>query len=232
MGVAYNPSIVREGLSFIYDYANVKSYPGSGTTVYNLNGGNNATLSGNAAFNSTSKYMSFDGTNGSYLTEQTGGLGSHGTNSFTYQFLVRPNSSTSSDSAGEARIYEQTGYPSTYHILRVILSGGSSYFQFIGYPTGGSDYSVTSAAITLSQWYFVTCVIDRSSNKCRLYVNNTKSEAALSASGNIGSSSVLRFPSSYAEISADYSAILCYNKALTDSEVARNFNALRGRFGL
>ncbi len=34
------------------------------------------------------KFVSFDGTQGAFAQEQTGGLGNHGTSSFTYQFLV------------------------------------------------------------------------------------------------------------------------------------------------
>ena len=45
MGVDYNPKIVTNGLVLCLDAANVKSYPGSGTTWIDLSGnGNNGTL--------------------------------------------------------------------------------------------------------------------------------------------------------------------------------------------
>ena len=38
MSIAYNTSIVRDGLVLQLDAANVKSYPGTGTTWYDLSG--------------------------------------------------------------------------------------------------------------------------------------------------------------------------------------------------
>ena len=43
MGISYNPAIVVNGLRLSYDAGNVKSYPGSGNTLYSLNGTENAT---------------------------------------------------------------------------------------------------------------------------------------------------------------------------------------------
>lgn len=233
MSLGHGASIVRSNLNFVYDYSNVKSYPGSGATLSNLIRGNNVTLNAGYTYDSTGKYMSFDGTQGAFAQELTGGLGNHGTNSFTYQFLVRPKSSSSVDSAAEARIYEQTGYPTSWHILAVIHNSNVPYFNFGGYSTGATSFAVNSAAgITLNQWYFLTCVVDRTNNKVQLYVNSTLYESNVTISGNVGTANDLRFPSSYAEINADYSIILSYTRALTATEVLQNYNAVRGRYGI
>ena len=48
MGIGYNTSVVRDGLVLYLDAANSKSYPGSGTTWFDLTGNNNnAILNGN-----------------------------------------------------------------------------------------------------------------------------------------------------------------------------------------
>ena len=233
MAVFSGPEIVNSNLNFVYDYSNNKSYPGSGATLYNLINGNNATLNGGYTYNTAGKYMSFDGTQSTFAQEQNGGLGNHGTNSFTYQFLVRPKSSTSVDDATYARIYEQTGYPTSWHILSVVNNSNVPYFNFGGYSTGATGFGVDSAnGITLNQWYFLTCIIDRVNNKVQLYVNSTLYESSVTISGNVGTANDLRFPSSYAEISADYSIILSYTKALTAAEVLQNFNAIRARYGI
>jgi hypothetical protein len=233
MSLGHGASLVRSNLNFVYDYSNLKSYPGSGATLYNLINGNNVTLNSGYTYNTAGKYISFDGTQGAYAAEQTGGLGNHGTNSFTYQFLVRPKTSTSTDDATSARIYEQTGYPTSYHILSVVHNSNVPYFNFGGYATGATSFGVDSATgITLNQWYFLTCIVDRVNNKVQLYVNTTLYESSVTLSGNVGTASVLRFPSSYAEISADYSIMLSYTKALNATEVLQNFNAVRGRYGI
>jgi hypothetical protein len=63
MAIAYNTSIVRDGLVLYLDAANPKSYPGTGTTWFDLSGkGNNATLYNSPVFNSAG-YFSPDGVN-------------------------------------------------------------------------------------------------------------------------------------------------------------------------
>ena len=62
MGFYRGPKIVTDGLVLALDAANPKSYPGSGTTWYDLSGnGNHATLYNSPVWNGT--YFSFDGTN-------------------------------------------------------------------------------------------------------------------------------------------------------------------------
>ena len=67
MAVGYNPKIVTDNLILALDAANIKSYPGSGTTWTDLSGkGNNGTLVNGPTFNSgNSGSIEFDGTNDS-----------------------------------------------------------------------------------------------------------------------------------------------------------------------
>jgi hypothetical protein len=52
MGLGHSPSIVRDGLVLYLDAANPKSYPGSGTTWFDLMGSNNGTFINGATHNS------------------------------------------------------------------------------------------------------------------------------------------------------------------------------------
>ena len=71
MGVAYNTSIVTDGLVLCLDAANAKSYPGTGTTWYDISGNNNnATLYGSPVvsngvfqFNGTTQYATVGSVN-------------------------------------------------------------------------------------------------------------------------------------------------------------------------
>lgn len=60
MGTTYNPAIVTDGLVFCVDAANKRSYPGTGTTLTDLKGGNSGTL--------TNMADNFDSANGGSLT--------------------------------------------------------------------------------------------------------------------------------------------------------------------
>ena len=59
MGLSHSPKIVTDGLVLCLDAANAKSYPGSGTTWYDL--------SGNRTFNNGNGRIAGWRTNGSYL---------------------------------------------------------------------------------------------------------------------------------------------------------------------
>lgn len=238
MAVFSGPSIIRTGLIFQLDFPNIKSYPGSGTTATNLNGTGNFTFAGSATVPSaTNGITNFDGLNPGLYMYETSSLASHGTNSFTYQFLVRPKKSTSLDDPNSARIFEHSGFPITYNILQIANNSGNRYAQFFGSDPGPSylGFSVSSPGntISLNQWYLFTCILDRSTSKSILYINTTRYESTFNAAlGLIGNSSQFRIPSSYAEMEMDLSCAMSYSRVLSDAEVKQNFEALRGRVGI
>lgn len=235
MAVVYNTSIIKDQLYFHLDFANVKTYPGSGSTAFNLRRTGDFSLNNSPVI--ANNVASFSGIqNGPFLAENSS-FGDQGTNSFTYQFLINPKSSTSTDDPASARVFEQTGFPTTYHILSVAHNSGNRFLNFFGRDTTQTvSFGVNSPAgsITLNTWYFVTTMLDRANNLAILYINDTRytSSSGMSTLGAIGNSLPLRIPSSYAELQADISCIMGYRKALTDQEVLQNFNALRGRYGI
>lgn len=234
MSLGHGPSVIRTGLIFQVDFANVKSYPGSGTAVTNLNGTGNFTVSGSPTFSNGTMY--FNGVNGGPHIFETSSLASHGTSSFTYQVLCRPKKSTSGDDPNSARIFEHTGWPTTYNILEVRNNGGNPLFATQGRDTNQSlGFSITTpgGSAILNQWYLLTSMIDRATSKHVLYVNTTRYENTFNASlGTIGNSANLKIPSTYAEMEMDLSCAMSYSRALSDAEVKQNFEALRGRAGL
>ena len=55
MSVIYNTNVVTDGLVSYWDCANRKSYPGAGTTITDLVGVNNGTLTNGPTFDSSNK---------------------------------------------------------------------------------------------------------------------------------------------------------------------------------
>ena len=76
MALAYNPTIVSNGLVVAYDPANPKCYPGSGVTFYDLSGnGNHGTLTnGPTISNNLAKYTVFDGSNDYIVSSNNTGI--------------------------------------------------------------------------------------------------------------------------------------------------------------
>jgi hypothetical protein len=62
MGFYRGPNIVTDGLTFAIDAASERSYPGSGTTAYDLVGSYNGALTNGVGFNSANGgSFTFDG---------------------------------------------------------------------------------------------------------------------------------------------------------------------------
>lgn len=75
MGLAHSPRIVMDGLTLLLDAANVKSYPGSGETWYDLSKYKNHVTLNNTSFDTkdNNKAIYFNGANayGSFTTQPT-----------------------------------------------------------------------------------------------------------------------------------------------------------------
>jgi hypothetical protein len=157
MAFAYSPKIVTDGLVFLYDAKNPKSYPGSGTIWYDISGnGNHATIDG-ATFN-TDEFQ-FDGLNDSLslsstitTTPSTGfsfwavwDLPTQSSSGWNYFLLSNPAGShkyefgkygTSADSFNFKDNIEQAGTSMTTNI-------GSGYASY-AFGTTSDGYSFTS----------------------------------------------------------------------------------------
>ena len=109
MAVGYNPRIVTDKLVFCVDVANTKSYPGSGTSLYDLSGNNydgtmtdvTITSDGHMSFNGQNpgSAVAFPESNISkdpslYLGDSSGKL--------TYECWI--NKQGTNHSAGDARV--------------------------------------------------------------------------------------------------------------------------------
>jgi len=215
MALNYSPRIVRDGLVLALDAADKNSYPGSGTTWYDLSGnGNHATLYNGPTF-STSNIgcFTFDGSNdyadvslnlrtsnntmmiiGRYVTltgRILGGISNNylcGTwNTYTNQFY------------GEGWISGPYGYQDTnWHIYHGSTNNGGS-----GTPNGTQFYN----------------------NGTGLVVNG---------SGGYGPNGI-RIGSDgqyneYANCQVAY--VAAYNRCLTRGEILQNYNAFKTRFGV
>lgn len=229
------PGVIRDGSLILYlDVGNTKSYPGSGTAWGNLN----YTPSSGAALMYTASYASDNSIsfNGNFDVVNCGGNGSTGiyniTSSITLEVWVKPTTLRNNS-------YVITkGWGDTYQIV-----SNSSNFQFTIYgPTVSVAHSATTTTTPIaSKWHHITGTFDGSNVK--VYTNGIL-EATTSYSGPIYSST--GFSLAVGNIShmitsttypnngliGNVSIAKVYSKALSDSEVLQNFNALRSRFNI
>jgi len=237
MGVNYNTSIVTDGLVLCLDAANKRSYPGSGTTWFDLSGnGNNGTLVNGVGFNGNNGgSLVFDGVDD---TSDFGNILQLGVESRTYSCWYKMNSTSQTDFAS---LISKTDNSSTqYRQALGFSSVGNFRIVLRDQSNVNYDMDTTNPKID-TNWHYLVWVLDRSSNQLLYQDTTLLNSRDISAINNqnfqlnrplrVGSynnttnSPILFFNGSIAQVSI-------YNRALTPQEIRQNFNATRSRYGI
>ena len=204
-------NIVTNGLVLHVDAANSSSYAGTGTSWYDLTGnGNDLRLTNGPVFTGTNGgIFTFDGTNDNANRAYTW------PSDFTFDLYCKPISSVGNFDRiiGTGDVFE-------------FAIGNDSYIRYY-YP---GTWASTGATVAFGS-YTHLCGVKSGSN-FYLYKNG-----ALASSGSITLTSVTSLylssrHNSSELVSSSIAAFKIYNRALTSTEVAQNYNALRGRFGI
>jgi len=218
MSLYHGSRIGRNGLVLYLDAPGIKSYPGSGTTWFDLSGnGNNITLVNGPTYTSgVTGYFTFDGTNdqGNLTTS----INADPNFLSAFAWIYRNDSSTVDV------IFGTTG---KYASLELSVDGKLN-FQ----TQSGGFFQIETAASTIlnSNWYHVGVTRGASD---RLYVNGVQVVSGTNSQGRsfgtidrIGQT----FNSNY--FNGRMSNIAVYNRELSAAEVGQNFEAHRGRYNI
>ena len=231
MSLGHGASIVRDGLVLHLDAANPKSYPGSGTTWYDLSGkGNNATLynspifqNNRALFNGTSSYaqIPYDAENFTFSYEQT------------IMIVLSPTENDSTRRNPYNQSYAASG------TWTQEADGKMNFYYGQGSSTGetGLPYTSMLAPEGVAQnETAMMCSVRSASNNYRRWFKN--GEMILNEDGVVynpvtNSTNVIRIGRGYSAYYKGYiDCVFVYNVALTEQQISQNFNALRGRYGI
>ena len=234
MALVHSPKIVTDKLILCVDSANTKSYPGSGTTWTDMgSSGFTGALTNMTASNHTSGasgYFTFDGSNESVFF--TGGAS-----------ISIPPITISAWMKRDGAQAEWTSPISG-------RDGSSAAFCFSVYSGDELRYTWENQStswnynpsITIPNNEWVMCAVSVTSSAATLYMfelDGTVSKGTNTTTHNSGTyppgdlaigedpvSSNNRF------FKGDISACLVYSKALSQTELQQNFNALKRRYGL
>jgi len=212
MATRYSPAIVTSGLVLCLDAANKVSYPGTGTSWYNLSGTiNTGTLTNGPTFsNGNGGSIVFDGTDDFVTTSFATTSGQ----SVTYCGWVYSTESTS--------IYKN--FVDSLSESPMIWWNTSGQIEF-----DASRY--TTATVYRNQWVYVSLSKPSGSSSASYYVNGV-----LVGTGTAYTTPAL-IPTLFNRAAAQTwkgngAVVQIYNKALSATEILQNYNATKPRFGL
>jgi hypothetical protein len=238
-----NPRIVTDGLVLCLDASHKKSYPGSGTTWYDLSGnGYNGTLVNGVGYVGTNGgSLSFDGVNDYVSVSNSNYLN---TNEFTTSLWIYLENITTTYTP---RTFLEKNVYNTSGIQFAIGTGGqlTNRILTVRYSTTGNIenvyYFTPSATIVPFQtWINISLVFSyiNPNSFISLYINGVLVKTSSASSGTfVPNTKALGIGIPGPGLGNGYhkgkiSSYLIYNKALTPQEIQQNFNATKGRFGL
>ena len=240
--IGYGTNIVRNGLVLHLDAANPKSYPGSGTTWYDLSGnGNHGTLTNGPTFNSANKgSIVFDGSDDSaYITNNS--LLNFGTQDFTVSFFLYVPSSNLNSQTEYGIINKNPTYQNNAGWgLEVSTWGKSPPYDLINayfYNTGQTSWgnsNVNYFSLKSNVWNQITSI--RALTNGKLYVNGilvaekTHNDIALNVNNN--NNIIIADHAWGPNFKGNISQVQIYNRALSSQEISQNFEATRGRYSI
>jgi len=231
MGLHHSPKIVTNGLVLALDAADRNSYPGSGTTWFDLAGSNNGTLTNGPTYNSANGgSIVLDGAN-DYVN--FGNILNTGTGSFAIEYIAKASAMSSNYGKILSKgFYATAGFASFFGKL----PDNSYVISFEWRQLDGSWSGIGNFSPSLDTWYYVVQTYNSSSGLMSQYINTTLQSSA-SASPNITSPSynyVIGGSNSggLENFKGNVAILRQYNRALSIDEIQQNFNALRGRFGI
>ena len=211
MGIAYNTSIVPDGLIFAVDPANTRCYSGAGTSVASLISGMGGTLFNGASYSTANGgCFTFDGTNDILKFQGQDILNSVYTHCAWFKMNVL-----------QTCLVIDGGWAGT-----VIFSSRVEYYYSDTSPNYmGANYNFSSG-----RWYFICAV--RGANQKQVYIDGNLINSVNSSDSyscpydyiNIGSNSGVQ------NLNGNVGHILIYNKALTAQEIKQNYNATKKRY--
>lgn len=232
MGLAHSPQISLNGLRVALDAANIKSYPGSGNTLFSLNGRENATA--------TTISTATDATAGTILNHNTSSTITINLNPvvnhevWSLMFWVRSTGLTISD----------------YRNIIALDDTNSSHNYFYNFDTRQTIDSYIlgyQKDFTISSWLTTTfntpaqwaeqkwwCIgVSHNNTVFKNYRQGTLFSTQTQVLDVAGYGDINQIYLNLSGSNTVYMGpVLFYDRILTDDEFKQNFNALKSRFSI
>jgi len=227
MALGHNTSIVTNGLVFYVDAMNPRStsdssfwtdVSGYNTRLTKVGTPSLTTLAGASCYRFTAADQAFTGTF----------VGPQPNADCTIETWIYPETDVVAGDRGT--LLQVHGSSGIYMSWNKSTRQMSNYWY--SHPTEG--YWETGAAVALNSWHSFTAVWNFSLGAIYQYTNNVKTTGT-TTQGYAATGSTLDIGRETGVPSRQFAGgiafVRMYNRALSDSEVTQNYNAVRGRFG-
>jgi hypothetical protein len=225
-------AIVSTGLQIYYDMNSSTTYPGTGTTLFDLSGNNfHSTMVGSPSFVLDEfRYLNFDGVDDFTYTNNSFGS----PNPYTIGIWAKCNSTSPEKLIGFENV--QTGGAGAYD--RHIYQDNANLYTFGHFAGGFVTVRSTAEKTRYTEWQYIVGVFGDSSPNFRLYL-----DGELVASTTAGNPAVysgfwklggvtLGWPNGgqTGNWNGDVGEVHIYNTALTAAQVLTNYNETKDRY--
>lgn len=209
MGSKIGPNITRDGLILYLDASNPLSYPGSGTTWYDLSKQSAHGTIINGTSWSSSGYFTFDGTND--------GVDGFDVPQNYVDLFIGMNSGGSNGTGLEMVVGKYNDYDKSFRTFNGTFSHGNGDINDWHYGQTSYDFVngefITDNKSLLNKWNIVR-LVNQNLTFLQPFVYSLSSDF---------------YDRRYV---GKIAFVIMYNRILSNSEVQQNYNALKGRFGL
>ena len=212
-------------LKLFIDAGNVASYAGSGTTVTDLIGTQNGTLTNGVGYSSSNGgYFTFDGIN-DYIDFGINTTIQPTTNRTISTWCYFPTS------VGSGALFSDGNYNSDRNGVTIAFSSGSGRTEI----ANASGYQIFSMGYTFlpDTWYFIT--IKWSGTDFRQYINGTEYSGGTFSSqptNGVYSTKLGATASPASQFKASRISMLKINNvALSNTDITTDFNEFKSRYG-
>ncbi len=241
MGIAYNTSIVTNGLVFALDAANTRCYSGSGNTAFSLIGNLQSDLVGGVGFSTTgTPSFYYDGSNDLINTNYSvSGMSEFTAEaSFKTTSTYNPNNNYKSPPifgtaqglgiSGDFSVGVKNGYLVAYDEL----DGNGNQIDLNIYVANNNWYivQVTRDSSGVIKYYVNGNFILQSTGRTSLLRTTATTSTIYGTNWMVGSA--FWTEGDYRNFSGNIGYSRLYNIALTQQEIKQNYNAAKKRYGL
>lgn len=246
MASSGGPDGISNGLVLAVDAANKISYPGSGTSWYDLSGTNNGTLTNGPTFSNTNGgVIVFDGTDDYVVTNN---VNLSNTNAVSVDMWVKILNYREIPAGANILIELSTNFNSVTTGFVVAIGDDSNPVFNNTYPIsiglqGNVGYNISYWNKTLVNdlnWHHWCCIFDKgqTTQETFLYIDGISRTGNATVFNNNNTNNFGNLPFYLGGRSATFNSnvqisnVKIYNRVLTASEVLQNYNELKPRFGL